>query len=336
MRQYGKDIMHKLTKVSWGIIGCGEVTEVKSGPALQLAKASSLVAVMRRNGTAAADYARRHKVPKWYDQADALIHDPEVNAVYIATPPSSHKDYCLQAAAAGKAVYVEKPMAMNYAECLEMVRACDRAEVPLYVAYYRRALPKYQRVKEIIDSGVLGRILSVDIILHHRPHKLDLDGIHHWRVDPTIAGGGYFYDLASHVFDLLQFILGPIQAASGNSSNIGKLYDVEDQVSCSFKFDTEVTGAGNFLFHAPEHRDRTTISGEKGSISYPHFTEEDVLLKTDQGLSRFSDANPKHIQQALIQSVVNDLISEAGCPSTGASAATANLVLEKILYGAKS
>src|SRR5213592_2609043 len=96
--------------VRWGIIGCGDVTEVKSGPGFQKAERSSLVAVMRRNGALAADYSRRHGVPKWYDDADALIADPEVDVVYVATPPSSHMDYALRVARAGKPVYVEKPM----------------------------------------------------------------------------------------------------------------------------------------------------------------------------------------------------------------------------------
>lgn len=134
-----------MERVRWGIIGCGDVTEVKSGPAFQKAERSELVAVMRRNGALAADYAKRHGVPKWYDDAEQLIHDPDVDAVYIATPPHAHKDYTLKVAAAGKPVYVEKPMALNAQECREMVEACRSAGVPLFVAYYRRAQPQIGR-----------------------------------------------------------------------------------------------------------------------------------------------------------------------------------------------
>jgi predicted dehydrogenase len=112
-----------MKRIRWGIIGCGEVTEVKSGPALQNARGSELVAVMRRNGKLAKDYAHRHQVPKWYDNANALIHDQDVDAVYVATPPSSHKEHTLAAARAGKPVYVEKPMALNHAECREMIES---------------------------------------------------------------------------------------------------------------------------------------------------------------------------------------------------------------------
>ena len=129
--------------VRLGIIGCGNVTEVKSGPGFQKAKDSSLVAVMRRTGELAQDYAGRHDVPRWYADAEALIGDPEVDAIYIATPPSSHKEYVILAARAGKPIYVEKPMARTHAECQAMIAICREAGVPLYVAYYRRALPRF-------------------------------------------------------------------------------------------------------------------------------------------------------------------------------------------------
>src|SRR5277367_2165196 len=97
--------------IRWGILGCGDVTEIKSGPGFQKATGSKLVAVMRRNGKLAEDYARRHGVARWYDDVDALIHDPEVDAVYIATPPGVHLEMALKVAAADKPAYVEKPMA---------------------------------------------------------------------------------------------------------------------------------------------------------------------------------------------------------------------------------
>ena len=123
--------------VRWGIIGCGNVTEVKSGPAFQKADGSALVAVMRRNGEKAKDYALRHGVPKWTDNADALIHDPDVDAVYIATPPDSHAMYTKRVAEAGKPVYVEKPMGRTYSECCDMLDVCKQMGVPLFVANSR-------------------------------------------------------------------------------------------------------------------------------------------------------------------------------------------------------
>lgn len=138
-----------MKEIRWGIIGCGDVTEVKSGPAFQRADGSSLVAVMRRSGDLAKDYARRHGVARWYENAEALINDPGVDAIYIATPPAFHKEYTLLSAAAGKPVYVEKPMALNFEECQEMIQACRSARVPLFVAYYRRALARFLKIKRV-------------------------------------------------------------------------------------------------------------------------------------------------------------------------------------------
>jgi len=143
-----------MDEVRWGIIGCGAVTEVKSGPAFQKVPGSRLVAVMRRSRDLAAEYARRHGVPRWYDDAERLIADPEVNAVYIATPPGSHLQYALMACAQQKPVYVEKPMARNHAECMCMLEAFQSAKLPLFVAYYRRALPRFRTVRA--RSGLHG------------------------------------------------------------------------------------------------------------------------------------------------------------------------------------
>lgn len=203
--------------VRWGILGCGDVTEVKSGPALQLAEGSALVAVMRRDAERARDHARRHGVPRWYDDADALIHDPEVDAVYVATPPSSHETYVIRAAAAGKPVYVEKPMAPTFEACARMMVACATEGVPLYVAFYRRALPRCQAVRRLLEESAIGRPMSVTVV-HARPASSaeragDLD----WRVIPDISGGGHFVDLASHTLDLLDYLLGPIDGARGDA-----------------------------------------------------------------------------------------------------------------------
>ena len=213
--------------IRWGIIGCGDVTEVKSGPGFQQASNSALVAVMRRNGELAADYARRHSVPKWYDDGQALIDDPDVDAVYIATPPNAHMAYTLAAAKAGKPVYVEKPMAMNFDECWAMIEACQVAGVPLWVAYYRRALPRFLKVKELIDSGAIGTPRTVTVTFYRKWRPAEPGNLP-WRVLPEIAGGGLFVDLAAHTLDYLDYFLGPIQFVQGYASNQAGYYPAED------------------------------------------------------------------------------------------------------------
>lgn len=318
-------------EVRWGIIGCGDVTEIKSGPALQKAPNSRLVAVMRRTGELAADYARRHGVPRWYDKAESLIHDPEVNAIYVATPPASHKEYVLAAAAAGKAVYVEKPMALNLAECQEMIGVCQANKVPLYVAYYRRALPRFLKVKEILASGVIGDVRLVQITHYQKPSNDDLVKERQpWRVDPTIAGGGYFYDLAAHTLDLLDFLLGPIEKAQGLAGNQAGLYEAEDIVTGHFSFASGVQGTGVWCFSAFEDVERVMIVGAKGKVTFSCLQSNPVTLVIGDEMQEFMIEHPAHVQQPLIESIVAELLGYGKSPSTGISGARTNWVLEKL------
>jgi predicted dehydrogenase len=319
--------------IRWGIIGCGDVTEVKSGPGFQRAPRSALQAVMRRDRTRAEDYARRHGVPRFYDDASALIADPDVDAVYVATPPSSHRDHALAAAAAGKPVYVEKPMAMDHAQCREMIDACQRAGVPLFVAYYRRALPRFLKVKALIDSGQIGAVRLVNVCLWQPARPQHGDAAQPpWRVVPAIAGGGLFVDLASHTLDLLDFLLGPVARASGSRGNQAGLYAAEDVVSAHFVFASGVHGSGAWSFVAGESVDRVEIVGSRGSITFATFAAaEPVTLATEGRLQTFDIPHPPHIQQPLIETVVAAIIDGSACPSTGVSAARTSWVMDQIL-----
>ena len=320
--------------IRWGIIGCGDVTEVKSGPALQKARNSNLVAVMRRTGELAKDYARRHGVPRWYDDADALIHDSEVDAVYVATPPSSHKEYTLKSAQAGKPVYVEKPMALNSAECQAMIKACRAASVPLFVAYYRRALPRFLKIKELIETQAIGQVRFVTLTLY-QPISPELDPqALPWRVVPEIAGGGLFVDLASHMLDLLDYVLGPIRLAQGFASNQAQKYAAEDIVSGTFAFESGVHGVGTWCFTAFEKFDLTEIVGSAGKISYSTFDAKPIILTTKEGATEFSFDYPPHVQQPLIQTVVDELNGAGACPSTGETAARTTRVVDQMLRSA--
>jgi predicted dehydrogenase len=314
--------------IRWGMIGCGDVTEIKSGPAFQKAENSELVAVMRRDGVKAEDYAKRHKVPKWYDNAEALIEDAEVDAVYIATPPDSHMDYTLKAAAAGKPVYVEKPMALNHTECQKMIAACEKAGVPLFVAYYRRALPRFLKVKELIDGGVIGAVRSVATSLCQPPEQ---DLKHPWHVNPAIAGGGKFMDVGCHLLDLLDFFFGPVAEVRGHAANQAKLYEAEDIVCGQFSFASGVEAVGTWCFTAGEPLDRTEIIGSKGRISFSTFDLTPVLLQSASGSARYPIVDPPHVQQPLIETIIAALNGNGSCPSTGASAARTSRVMDEFL-----
>jgi predicted dehydrogenase len=321
--------------IRWGIIGCGDVTEVKSGPGFQKAEHSALVAVMRRDGARAADYARRHGVPRWYDDARSLVADPEVDAVYVATPPSSHLEYALLAARAGKPVYVEKPMARDHAECVAMVDGCRAAGVPLFVAYYRRALPRFLKIKELLDAGAIGEPRLVTVVYHQplAPEELDPATLP-WRVDPAVAGGGRFVDLASHMLDFLDFALGPIADARGVASNQAGRYAAEDVVSGTFTFASGVHGVGAWCFGAFGREDRTEIVGSAGRIAYSTFDARPVVLTTAEGVTEYAIDYPAHIQQPMIQRVVDALNGVGESPSTGESGARTSWVMDRLLADA--
>src|SRR5215470_5354750 len=189
-----------MKKINWGIIGCGDVTEIKSGPAFNKVKNSALVAVMRRDAEKAADYARRHNVPKWYSDAGKLINDPDINAIYVATPPSSHEEYTTAAINAGKPVYVEKPMSVNGSSAHRMADYASKRNIKLCVAHYRRQQPLFLKVKQLLTDSSIGEVRFAKSELYKRSLTKEELAVEKnaWRVDPAIAGGGLFHDLAPH------------------------------------------------------------------------------------------------------------------------------------------
>ena len=317
-------------RVRWGIIGVGDVTERKSGPGFQQAERSELVAVMRRNGGLAADYARRHDVPRWYDDADELINDPGVDAVYVATPPDSHKEYVVRVAQAGKPVYVEKPMARTTRECEDMIAACDEAGVGLFVAYYRRAMPRFATIKELLDSGRIGQLRSVSI-RNERPGQIAGTGHDGWRVDPQISGGGHFVDLGSHVLDLLDWLLGPVTHAAGVATNRGRRYPAEDLVTGVFSFRSGVEGVGVWNYDSFQHKDHVEIIGTGGALRFSCFAEEPLRLLTARGVEKIKAPYPETVQLPLIQTVVNALTGHGESPSDGHSAVRTARVIDGLL-----
>jgi len=324
-----------MEKIRWGIIGCGDVTEIKSGPAFQKANGSELVAVMRRNGELARDYAQRHGVNKWYNDAALLINDPDVDAVYIATPRSSHKEYTLQTAKAGKPVYVEKPMALNYLECKEMVEACKNLNIPLFVAYYRRALPRFLKIKSLLEEKAIGEVRAINVRLYNSISHRDLNKEQNWRVEPEISGGGYFLDLGCHMIDLLQFFIGSIVSAQGYKGNQAGLYQAEDIVNASFEFENGVLGSGIWCFTAGNHFEQTDIVGSEGIISYSNFMDVPIILSRDANKEEFEIKHPKHIQLPLVQRIVDELLGNGISPSRGSTAIRTNWVIDQIYSEAK-
>jgi predicted dehydrogenase len=332
--------------IRWGMIGCGDVAEVKSGPGFQKAEGSALVAVMRRRGDLAADFARRHGVPRWYDDPAALIADPEVDAVYIATPPGAHERLALAVCAARKPAYVEKPMARNHAECLRMVDAFARAGVPLYVAYYRRALPRFVRARDLAASGALGRVTGV----RYRQSGPYLPSVQigategtplPWRLQAEHAGGGLFLDVGCHTLDILDFILGPLEVVRGSAASSGTpSYFVEDSVSLTFRTAGGIPGDAEWTFASDARADEIVITGDRAELRLSTFGHEPIQLRQRDGaVESFDHPAPPHIQQPFIQATVDELRGHGRCPSTGVSAARTSAIIDEVLrdyYGTRA
>ena len=324
-----------MDQVNWGIIGCGNVTEKKSGPAFNKVEGSKLVTVMRRDAAKAEEYALRHHVPRFYSDATSLINDPNVDAVYIATPPDTHARYAIEAMKAGKTVYVEKPMARTIAECEEMISVSEQTGQPLFVAYYRRVLPEYLKIKELVDTIAIGEIKYVHIQLHLplKPEETNKNETPGWRVFPEISGGGHFHDLAAHQFDYLEFLLGPIKKAKGFSLNQTGNYPADDIVTATFLFESGVVGTGSWCFTVPENMktDVTVIIGSEGKITFSFFGNSDIYVeKNDGSIQHYTIPHPENIQQPLIQTIVNQLLGKGISPSTGKTGIRSTMIMEWI------
>ena len=325
-----------MKQINWGFIGCGEVTEKKSGPAFNEVEGSQVVAVMSRSENKARSYAERHHVRKWYTDASELIEDPDVNAVYIATPPSSHATFAIMAMRAGKPCYIEKPLAASYNDCIRINRISEQTGVPCFVAYYRRYLPYFQKVKEIIESGTIGNVVNVQVRFSVPPRDLDFQSGKEmpWRLQPDIAGGGYFYDLAPHQIDLLQNLFGVITRAHGYPANRAHLYQAEDTLSACFFFESGIPGSGSWCFvgHESAKEDCIEVIGEKGSLSFSVFTYQPIEVITSEGKNSITVPNPPYVQMPLIKSVIEHLQGIGKCDCTSVSATAVNWVLDRVLW----
>ena len=284
--------------ISWGFIGCGEVTEKKSGPAFNEVEGSHVEAVMSRSEEKACSYAERHHIRKWYTDAQKLIDDPDINAIYIATPPSSHATFAIMAMKAGKPVYVEKPLAASYEDCARINRISEK----------RFSVP---------------------------PRDLDYASTENlpWRLQPDIAGGGYFYDLAPHQLDILQELFGVITRAHGYCANRAHLYKAEDTISACFLFANGLPGSASWCFvgHQSAKEDCIEIIGDKGSLSFSVFNYEPIRLVTSEGATDLVVPNPPYVQLPIIKAVIEDLQGFGACTCTSVSATPVNWVMDRIL-----
>lgn len=339
-------------RVRWGVIGCGDVVERKSGPALQGVERSELVAVMSRSPGAVEEFARRHGVPVWTTDAEALIQHPEVDAVYIATPPAHHVEYALRVCEAGKPCLIEKPVGRSSAECRRIVEAFRSLDLPLFVSHYRRFLPKHRRVKQLLESGEVGLPLSIHYRFLLRPGAVG------WRHDPAVSGGGAFWDIGGHLLDLLEFWFGPLQLASGAAVNQRLDHGTEDAVTLSFRTRHGAVGACLWNFAATRREDCMEIECERGTlrfdatdVSSPISVEKPARRRGWRGLAsrlrggkprstrRLSNRAPFAAHAPMVESLVRTLLGEGDAETDAASAMRSSEIMDAVLsdyYGGRA
>ena len=317
--------------INWGMIGCGDVTEVKSGPAFNIAGKSRIYAVTSRTESSARDYAKRHNIPHVYSSVSELINAPNIDAIYIATPPSSHPEIALAVASAQKPCCIEKPIANSYSEAQQITDAFQASNTPLFVAYYRRSLPRFRAIHSWILEGKIGTVRHVHWGLTQRAKSADIDQDYSWRIDPQQAPGGYFDDLACHGLDLFDLYFGPIKQAQGISTNQKQIYDVPDAVTGSWRHENNITGTAYWNFASIDTSDEVIITGDKGRIVFSIFGDEAPLCETQDEVLSVEAEPPKHVQKYHVESMIDHLSGKENYSSTGESATRTAWVCDKIL-----
>ena len=318
--------------VNWGIIGCGDVCEVKSGPAFNKVANSKLVAVMRRNLDKARDFAQRHRVPKYYGDAAELINDEEVNAVYIATPPSSHESYLEMALKASKPVYVEKPVTVNAASVEKMMAMEKQYDGKVSVAHYRRGLPLFNKIRQLIEEDAIGKIKLILLKTLQPPiSKIITQTEDNWRINPEISGGGLFHDLSPHQLDIMYWMFGTPQQVFAQAANQGKLYNAPDLTMVQLEFANDIYFNGVWDFNVAEvaTADSCEIIGDKGSIRFSFFRVSTIELTTGAGIQKLELEYPINIQQPHINNVVKFFRGEGANPCTLEDALVTMRVMDK-------
>ena len=312
--------------IRWGILGCGDVTEVKSGPALQKAARSTVVACMRRDGEKAKDYAARHKIPRHYNNAADLIRDKEVDAVYIATPPSSHADLSIMALESGKPVLVEKPVALTTAEADEMAAAARDAKRSLIVAYYRRALPRFEKLRTLIEDGAIGEPRCVAVrhlkTAEDRPDQA-------WKIESSVGGGGFFMDMQTQVLDWLDTVFGPAQSIAGTVRHQSQAYDAEDFVAYTIGYET-VVASGLCAYAVGVSEESVTIFGSKGSATMAFCRPSPLIVHQGSVKTVYDLPDPAHVHLPFVERVVSHLLDGTPNPCPPDAARRSLEIVEKL------
>ena len=319
--------------LSWGLIGTGDIARKRIAPALRDLPSCTLAAVCRGRPELAESFAREFSAPRWYATAAELIADPQVDAVYIATPVRLHAAQAIAAADAGKHVLCEKPMAISVAECDAMIAACRSNGVALGVAYYRHFYPAVARIRNILASGDVGDpvLAQVNAFEHFDPPP---EHPRHWLVVRAQAGGGPMFDFGCHRIEVLLDLLGPVRGVTSMVGNVAFRRDVEDTAIAVLEFERGGYATLSVTHAAREPQDILTIFGTEGSIHVESLNAG--VMRVRRGSHETVESLPPHanLHQPLIEDFAAAVLAKC-TPIVSGEIGRAVAVVEERIYAAR-
>lgn len=321
--------------IRWGVIGCGDVVRKRVAAAIQNESRSQLVAACRRDPERLESFCHAFGVAHRYTQADQLLANPDVDAVYIATPVRQHLPQTLAAARHGKHVLVEKPMALSVAECDQMIDACRRAGVKLGVAYYRRFYPVVHRIEQLLDDGIIGTPLAVSAVTS-TPMDMLPGEEGYWRVLPADGGGGALMDVGSHRIDLFLHLFGEVSGVKGYAETVAAEYDAEDAAVAILKFRSGLVGTLQCHFGAPFDPDEFAILGTAGRLSARPLNGKTLMIETAGNERREVHPPPDNLCGPLVADFVSAILEDREPAVTGAAGRATNEILSRIYSDAST
>jgi 1,5-anhydro-D-fructose reductase (1,5-anhydro-D-mannitol-forming) len=304
--------------LNWIVIGIGDISIRRVIPAIQAEPRSRLYGLVTRDAAKAAPY----NVQTWTTLDDALA-DSAVDVVYVSTPVFLHAPQTIQSLRAGKHVLCEKPMAMNEAEARSMVQTAQETARTFGVAYYRRAYPKVQRAKQLLEAGAIGKPVLAELTCHE--WRDDTASHRSWLLDPAKAGGGPLYDIASHRIDVLNFLFGQPRRATGYLSNVVHHYAVEDNATVMIDYAGGVRGIVDVRWHSKVRRDECRVRGTEGEMELTPLNGPDLIYPGGR------ETLPPHanLHYPIIENFVDAVEGKAPLLASGAQAFWTDWITER-------
>jgi 1,5-anhydro-D-fructose reductase (1,5-anhydro-D-mannitol-forming) len=310
--------------MNWIVVGIGDIATRRVIPAIQAEPRSRLYGLVTRDPAKAEPYNT-----KVWNTLDQALTDPAVQVVYVATPVFLHALQTIHSLRAGKHVLCEKPMAMNEAEARSMVDTAKESGLTFGVAYYRRAYPKVQRAKQLLDAGVIGKPVLAELTCHEWRNEAESGSHRSWLIDPAQAGGGPLYDIASHRIDVANFFFGQPQRATGHLSNAVHQYAVEDNATVMIDYPGGVRAIVDVRWHSKVKRDECRIRGTQGEMELSPLNGPELAYSADGQTIRESLPVHANVHSPIIENFVDAVQGKAPLLSSGASAYWTDWITQK-------